>query len=111
MKTTYAQFIREFAPILQVFGKDPYPTVVLELMHSKVKDLDGNQCRALIKLILEMSTYAPKVPDVIECANIIRARHREGIRGDGASEPGPRTPEVGRQALATITNILAKKGP
>lgn len=110
--TTYPQFIREFAPIMQVYGKESYPSVVLELMHSKCKDLDGAQCREMIKLVLETCRFSPKVPDVIECANIVRARHREGIRGDFQTDDGPRTPEVGNQYLAQLHDILSKKkGP
>ena len=107
---TYAAFIREFAPIMQVYGADHYPQVVLELMHAKTKDLDGIQCRELIRLVLETCRFAPKVPDVIECANIVRARHREGIRSAETTDDGPRTPEVAKANLAILKNLLDKTG-
>jgi hypothetical protein len=106
----YIQFVREFAPIMQMYGADVYPKVALELMHKKTQDLDLEQCREMITLVLETARFAPKVPDIIECANIVRARHREGIRGDGAGEEGPRTPGVGARHLAEIIDILGKKG-
>lgn len=106
---TYQDFIREFAPIIKVYGADHFPTMVIERIHYKTKDLTHDQIKELFGLILDHCEFAPKVPKVIELANIVRARHREGVPGGFPTEDGPRTPEVAREALATITNILSKK--
>lgn len=107
---TYGEFINEFDDVVQAFGQDAFQKPVLERMFYKTQDLSQRQLKELCVDILDNCRFAPKIPDVIERANIVRARHREGIRGfDPMTDEGPRTPEVAREALATITNILRKK--
>lgn len=104
----YLDFLKEFKPIIDVFGGQHFQAPILERIHFKIRDMPLAQRQDLYSLILDSCEYAPKVPRVVELANIIRARHREGI---GATTPDtdPRTPEVAKQALATITDILSRK--
>ena len=104
---TYQEFIREFEPIMKVFGVETYPTMVLDLIHKKIKDLDRRQLKELIELVLMNCKFAPKVPDVLEYANIVRAKHRNGVRQTFPTDEGPRTEEVGRKALATLHEIFS----
>jgi hypothetical protein len=105
---TYSAFIVEFTPLIQYFGEQHFPRVVLEVMHSKTKDLSREQYRELVRLLIEKSEFAPKTPKVVELASVVRNRHREGFE-QIPTDDGPVTPEVAKQALATITDILTKR--
>jgi FMN phosphatase YigB (HAD superfamily) len=107
---TYEVFVFEFAPLIQIYGEQNYPPVVLERMHLKLRDLPLSQLRETRNLLLDTAKFAPKIPDVADAANIVRARHREGVRGGAVTDDGPRTDEVARRSLATITNILSRVG-
>lgn len=104
----YGEFLHEFDDVIQAFGQEAFPRPVIERMFYKTQDLSQPQLRELCIEIIDNCKFAPKVPDVIERANIIRARHREGIRGDISTSEGPITPEVGRKYLAQIHDILSK---
>lgn len=104
---SYELFIKEFSPIIHVYGAEHFPAVVLERMHFKIKDLEREQVIELRNELLDHCKFAPKVPDVVEFANLVRARHREGVNKI-TSDEGPRTPEIGKQAIAQIRNIFSK---
>lgn len=108
----YGEFIHEFDDVIQAFGAEAFPRPVLDRMFYKTQDLSQSQLKELCVDLIDTCKFAPKVPDVIERANIVRARHREGIRGDTYVSEGPSTPEVGKKYLAQIHDILSKtKGP
>lgn len=107
---TLQEFTKEFAPVIQVFGADAYPKLVIERMHYRTRDMTHDQIRELVCTIIDTCKFAPKVPDVVELSNIIRARHRQGIREEQLQDDVPRTPEVAEAALATITEIFSRIG-
>jgi hypothetical protein len=104
----YTDFLRLFAPVLQVYGEHHFPDIVLERIHFKIKDLPPDQVKELLNLILDTCEYAPKIPKIIELANIVRARHREGVREITSPDNDTRTDEVAQKALEQIRHIFSK---
>ena len=102
-----AEFVIEFSPVIKYFGEDNFPRLVLERIHYRIKDFDKAQRTELYNLIVDSCEFAPKVPRVIELANIVRARHREGPR-EVIPDTSERTPEVAQQAIAQIRSIFSK---
>jgi hypothetical protein len=76
---TLAQFITQFDSVLEAFGRNKFPMIVLERIHTKVGDLSPPQITELCNLLIDSCEHAPKTSKVCEFANIIRARYRNGI--------------------------------
>lgn len=106
---TYGEFLTEFDDVIQVYGKEHFPQPLLDRTHYKIQDLTTSQLKELCCELIDRCKFAPKVPDILEFANIVRARHREGERQSYPADDGPRTHAVGKEALATITSILSKR--
>lgn len=102
---TFADFLKEFTPLIKYFGADHFPKIVLERMHFKTRDLTREQFAELMNLLMDQCDFAPKVPKVVELANLIRAKHRE-LPKEHLPEHAPMTSEVGKQAIAQIRNIF-----
>lgn len=102
---TYQDFIKEFAPIMEVYGANHFPKMILERIHGKVRDLNRGQRSELYGLILDSCEFAPRVPKVIELANIVRARHRGYVAPAQADTPDPRGDP---QAAERVRGLLKK---
>jgi hypothetical protein len=105
---SFVEFVKAFHPVIQYFGTEHFPKIALERIHFKCRDLSPEQISELFNMIMDTCEYAPKVPKIIELANIIRARHREGIRGAEPERDEARTDEVAQNALAQIRLIFSK---
>ncbi len=77
---TLAQFITGFDPVIRTFGANKFPMTVLERMHLKIGDFTPSLLHELCNLIIDSCEHAPKTSKFLEFSNIVRARHREGVR-------------------------------
>lgn len=102
---TYVEFVRSMAPLIKYYGETHFPKIVLERIYTKTKTLDQEQFAELLGLILDQCQFAPRVPQIIDYANQIRARHREGPR-EFVGDEAPRNEEVAKRAIQQIRSIF-----
>lgn len=107
---TFSDFVREFAAVVQFFGEEHFPKVVLERIHHKTKDLSRSQFLELRNLIFDQCEFAPKVPKIIELSNIIRARNKPSGIPEVPDLRDGLTDGERRQKMDQIRNILSNVG-
>ena len=73
----YETFVKEFAPLAKAYGTENFPQIMFERIYLRLKDLDPKQRQEVYGLLIDNCKFAPKVPDVIEYASLVRNRHRE----------------------------------
>lgn len=76
---TFQQFLNAFSDVVEAYGSNKFPHIVLERIHSKVDDFDAVRMRELCHLIIDNCEHAPRTAKVGELANLVRARHQTGL--------------------------------
>lgn len=107
---TFSDFVREFASVVQFFGEEHFPKIVLERIHYKTKDLPRTQFLELRNLILDQCEFAPKVPKIVELSNIVRARNKPNGIPEAEDLRSGLTEHERRQKMDEIRNILSNVG-